>query len=620
VTGRRPAEPLRVANCSGFLGDRLAAAEEMVGGGPIDVLTGDWLAELTMGLLLRQRRRRPEAGYAATFLLQLEQVLGTCLERGVRIVANAGGVAPPRCAEAVAELAARLGLTARVAYLTGDDVTERFRELRAGGWPAPHLDTGRPLDSLGPGSEPEMANAYLGCWGIAEALAAGADVVVTGRVSDASVVAGPAAWRFGWKRDDWDALAGAVAAGHVIECGAQATGGNFSFFTEVPGLTRPGFPLAEVFPDGSSVITKHPGTGGAVTVETVTAQLLYEIDGPRYRNPDVVARFDTLALEPDGPDRVRISGTRGEPAPDRVKVGAICPGGYRNAMTFVLTGLDVEAKAELAQRAVWELIPGGADAFDEVDVRLLRADRPDPATEEEAAALLRVAVASRDEFLASRAFPAAVVMTGLASYPGFYCTDPPGRAREISVFWPTLLPAAEVEQRVVLPDREWLVAPTAASAPTPEPPGGAPAPHRAEQGAPHPDGRGGGRGGAVVRVALGRLVGARSGDKAGNATLGVWARDPAAHAWLAGWLTTERLRRLVPEAEGLRVDRWELPNLRAVGFTLRGLLGLGVAASLRLDAQAKGLGEYLRAKHVDVPADLVPSSAPSPVPEEKGSS
>jgi hypothetical protein len=594
--------PLRVANCSGFLGDRLAAAYEMVTGGPVDVLTGDWLAELTMGLLVRQRERS-HTGYARPFLTQLEQVLGTCLDLGIRVVANAGGVDPAGCAEAVLALAERLGLAVRVAYVTGDDVTARFRELRAAGWPAPHLDTGEPLDVLGVAAEPGLASAYLGCWGIAEALDAGADVVVTGRVSDASVVVGPAAWRFGWKRDDWDALAGAVAAGHVIECGAQATGGNFAFFTEVAGLEHPGFPLAEVFGDGSAVITKHPGTGGAVTVETVTAQLLYEIDGPRYLNPDVVARFDALTLTQEGPDRVRISGATGEPAPAEVKVGALCPGGYRNAMTFVLTGLDIEAKAELAQRAVWDVVPGGAAAFDEVDVRLLRADRPGPAAEEQAVALLRVAVASRDETMASRVFPAAVVMTGLASYPGFYCTDPPGRARSSTVFWPTLLPATEVEQRVVMGRDEWVV--TGAPATTTPP-------HRVVDGSDlSSDGPGWGeRGGedergGTVRLPLGRVVGARSGDKAGNATLGLWARDDATHAWLARWLTEDRLRELVPEAAGLELRRWELPNLRAVGFTLVGLLGRGVGSGLRLDPQAKGLGEYVRARHVEVPATLV---------------
>ena len=221
-----------------------------------------------------------------------------------------------------------------------------------------------------------LANAYLGGWAITEALVAGADVVVTGRVTDAALVSGPVAWHFGWARDDWDKLAGAVAAGHVIECGAQATGGNFSFFTEVAGL--PGFPLAEISEDGSAVITKHSGTGGAVTVDTVTAQLLYEVDGPRYLGPDVVTRLDTVRLEQDGPDRVRISGVRGEAPPETVKVGALIPGGWRNEGTFVLTGLDIEEKANLAQAALWARVPGGEKAFDQVTVRLLRADRPDP--------------------------------------------------------------------------------------------------------------------------------------------------------------------------------------------------------------------------------------------------
>jgi hypothetical protein len=609
--------PLRIANSSGFFGDRLAAAREMVEGGPIDVLTGDWLAELTMGVLLKQRQRAvkagaatpgspqlarmhqgPEGGYAATFLTQMEQVLGTCLDRGIKVVSNAGGLNPAGCAQAVEQLAAKLGLDLTVAYVEGDDVTERVRALRAGGWPATNLWTGEPLDALG--AEPEVANAYLGCWGIVEALAAGADVVITGRVTDAAVVAGPAVWHHGWARDDWDALAGAVVAGHVIECGAQATGGNFSYFTEVPDLERCGFPIAEIAEDGSAVITKHPGTGGAVTVDTVTAQLLYEVDGPRYLGPDVVARLDTARLEQEAPDRVRISGVRGEPAPDTVKAGLVCPAWHRNAMTFVLTGLDIEAKAELAERALWARIPGGKAAFDEVEVRLLRADRPDPSRGEEAVALLTVAVASRDPKLTGRRFSAAVVETGLASYPGLYFTEPPGPGSAYSVFWPTLLPAADMPQCVVVGGSVREVPATGALSGL-RPAGEVPSIDLAA--APTPVGEV-----STTRVPLGRLVASRSGDKGGNATLGLWARDDATHAWLAAWLTTERLRELLPEAGALEVHRWELPNLRAVGFTIVGLLGRGVAACLHLDSQAKGLGEHVRARAVDAPTCLVPDT------------
>ena len=583
---------IRIANCSGFFGDRLSAAREMVDGGPIDVLTGDWLAELTMGVLLRSKLRDPDGGgYARTFVTQLEDVLGDCLDAGIRIVSNAGGLNPRACVRAVEEVAQRLGREVRVACVGGDDVTDLVRERLEGGWDAPHLDTGASLRELD--TEPVVANAYLGAFGIAEALEAGADVVVTGRTSDASLIVGPAAWWFGWGRRDWDALAGAVAAGHVIECGAQATGGNYSFFTEVEGLERPGFPLAEIAADGSAVITKHPGTGGAVTTETVTAQLLYEIDGPRYLNPDVVARFDTLQLTQEGEDRVRLSGCRGEPAPAQRKVGILLQGGWRNEVTFVLTGLDVEAKAELAERALWAGLPAGRDAYDEVEVRLLRGDRDDPARTTDAVSLLTVAVADQDQGRVD-ALSRAAVETALASYPGLYVTAPPGRASTVAVFWPTLLPAGELAQQVQLGEQAWTCAETLPPdvglglddpAPLPDP---APAPE-------------GGR-----RLPLGRLVGTRSGDKAGNATLGVWARDEATFDWLSAYLTVERLRTLLPEAAGCEIRPWWLPNLRSVGFTIVGLLGHGVAANLALDAQAKGLGEHLRARDVDAPPSLPP--------------
>ncbi|HUC38169.1 MAG TPA: acyclic terpene utilization AtuA family protein, partial [Acidimicrobiales bacterium] len=336
---------LRVANCSGFYGDRLSAAKELVEGGPIDVLTGDYLAELTMLILYKARLRDPSAGYAATFYRQMEEVLGTCVQRGTKIVSNAGGLNPAGLAEKLRELAGKLGIEARVAHVEGDDIVGELPALAAKGEDLANLDTGVPLAQAP--SEPVSANAYLGGFGIAAALAGGADVVVTGRVTDASLVVGPAIWRFGWSRSDLDRLAGAVVAGHVIECGAQTTGGNYSFFGEVPGLEHPGFPIAEMHEDGSSVITKHPGTGGLVSVGTVTAQLLYEIAGPLYENPDVVADFSTIHLEQSGPDRVSISGTRGRPPPERLKVSVNLLGGWRNTMTFALTGLDIEEKADL---------------------------------------------------------------------------------------------------------------------------------------------------------------------------------------------------------------------------------------------------------------------------------
>lgn len=566
---------LRIANCSGFFGDRLSAAREMVDGGPIDVLTGDWLAELTMLILARQRERRPSGGYARTFLAQMEEVLGTCLERGIKVVSNAGGLDPAGCAEALAEIARRLGLAPRIAYLTGDDVLPRLDELRAAGETLAHFDTAAPLAET-----PSTANAYLGGFGIAQALGHGADVVITGRVTDAALVVGPGIWRYGWPRDAWDALAGAVVVGHILECGAQASGGNYAFFEDVPGIEHCGFPIAELADDGSAVITKHPHTGGLVSVGTVTAQLLYEIDAPAYVNPDVVAHFDTIRLDQVGADRVRVSGVRGAPAPERLKVGLTFPGGFRNSMTLVLSGLDQDAKADVALRTLWAAFPGGASFFDEV------------ATERRAGEL-RITVKDRDERKVGRAFSSRVVEMALSSYPGLFTTTPPGDAQPFGVFWPSTVCADLLRQAVWL-DGEQVAEVPCAPARTPGAPIEPLGPAAIELPA-----------GPTVTVALGRVAGARSGDKAGRANVGLWVDTDAAYAWLAAALSVDWLRGVLPEAAALTVRRYELPNLRALNFTIEGLLGRGVADSTRYDPQAKSLGEYLRAQPVDVPRAIL---------------
>ncbi|HYN75818.1 MAG TPA: acyclic terpene utilization AtuA family protein, partial [Candidatus Limnocylindria bacterium] len=451
---------VRIANCSGFFGDRLSAAREMVEGGPIDVLTGDWLAELTMLVLARQRLKHGSgSGYARTFLTQMEQVLGTCLDRGITVVSNAGGLDPEGCAAALHELSERLGLHPRIAFVDGDDLMPRLDELAAAGERLVNLDTGEEFASVG---LPALtANAYLGGFGIKAALDAGADVVVTGRVTDAALVVGPAAHAFGWGADDLDALAGAVVAGHVIECGTQATGGNYAFFQRVPGLEHPGFPIAEVARDGSSTITKHPGSGGAVTVGTVTAQLLYEVGGPAYPNPDVTARFDSVELVDGGPDRVHIIGVRGEAPPVTAKVALNYLGGFRNTMTLVLTGPDIEAKAELAERTLWARTP--REAYDEVDVQLVRGDRPDPRTAGEAQAHLRFTVKDRDPAKVGRAFSNLLVEIGLGTYPGYFPTTVPGEASPYGVYWPTSVPTTTITQRVVLDGLELARVPPTSS-------------------------------------------------------------------------------------------------------------------------------------------------------------
>ncbi|HKE66967.1 MAG TPA: acyclic terpene utilization AtuA family protein [Micromonosporaceae bacterium] len=585
--------PVRIANSSGFYGDRATAAAEMVAGGPIDVLTGDYLAELTMLILWKARQKDPRAGYARTVLAHLEHVLGSCLERGIKIVNNAGGLNPAGLAADLAALASRLGLAPRIAYVTGDDLLPRLDDLTAAGESFTHLDTGIPL--RGAASVPVTANAYLGGWGIAAALDAGADVVVCPRVTDASLVVGPAAWWHGWRRDDFDALAGAVVAGHVIECGPQATGGNYAFLDEIVDRRYPGFPIAEVASDGSCVVTKHPGTGGLVSVGTVTAQLLYEIAEPAYLNSDVIAHFDTATVTQVGPDRVQIRGTVGSPPPPTTKVAINLLGGYRNTMSVVLTGLDIEAKAAWAREQLFGIL-GGESQFASVDVRLLRYDIPDAPTNEQATAHLRITVKDPDPHKVGRRFADATVQLAMGGYAGFHATTPPTTETAYGIYWPALIPSHLVAHEVVLPDGT-----VRAIAPTPSGPGRTVRPATVQPAAPErvlasSD---------VRRVPLGAVAGARSGDKGGNANVGIWARDPAAYPWLRDYLTVKRFVQLVPESAGLEIRRYELANLGALNFVIVGLLGEGVASSTRPDPQAKGLGEYVRSRLVDVPADLV---------------
>jgi hypothetical protein len=578
--------PVRIGNCSGFYGDRLSAMREMLEGGALDVLTGDYLAELTMLILGRDKMKDPTLGYARTFVRQAEECLGLALERGVRVVANAGGLNPAGLADRLRGIAEAQGLEPHIAYVQGDDLMPRASDL---------------------GLEGALtANAYLGGFGIAAALQRGADVVVTGRVTDASLVVGPAAWWFGWAPTQYDELAGAVVAGHVVECGAQATGGNFSGFRalEVDPAAPLGFPVAEVASDGSSVITKHDGTGGAVTVDTVTAQLLYEVEGPAYPNPDVTARLDTVRLAQLAEDRVAISGVRGEPPPERLKVCVNELGGFRNAVEFVLVGLDVEEKAAWVRTQLEAGLRRHRPAV--VEWSLARTDREDADTEEAASCRLRCVVQDPDAEKVGRRFTAAAVELGLASYPGFTLTAPPAPATPFGVYRAEYVDRRDVQHTVVLPDgtTELVTAPEPEATVASDAPRGADV--RADEAAvaaaaPKEE--------ITRRLPLGTIVHARSGDKGGDANIGLWV-DRTRHAearvaWLTKLVTPQRVRELVPEAAALPVEVHPLPNLGGVNVVVRGLLGRGVAASTRFDPQGKALGEWVRSRLVSITEDLL---------------
>ena len=577
---------VRIGNCSGYYGDRHSAMREMlegsaVEGGELDYLTGDYLAELTMLILGRDVMKDPSTGYAKSFVRQMTDCLALAKEMGVKIVANSGGLNPAGLAEKLREIAAEQGVDVVVAHVEGDDLRERAEEFEFG--------------------NVLTANAYLGAFGIAEALNRGADVVVTGRVTDASVVVGPAIAHHGWVRDDIDALAGAVVAGHVIECGTQATGGNFSGFTDIDMSTPLGFPIAEVAADGSCVITKHDGTGGAVTVDTVTAQLMYEVGGPVYLGPDVSTRLDTMAVTQEGSDRVGITGVVGQPPPSSTKVCLNTVGGFRNTVEFLLTGLDIDEKATLVKAQMEAAFDAGTRP-DVVEWQLDRTDVSDPHTEAAGTSLLRCHVRSAEADPVGRAFSDAAIQIALASYPGFSVTRPPAAGAPFGVYRPAFVPQTDVPHVVVLADGTRIDI---------EPP---------KDTSDELDAGGVGVTiaedwiGDTARVPLGRLVHARSGDKGGDANLGVWipADHPhreSAFTWLAAFLDEDTVRDLLPEAAELDVEIHPLPNLAAVNVVIHGLLGEGVASSTRLDPQAKGLGEWLRARDAAVPTALLPEEA-----------
>ena len=585
---------IKIANCSGYYGDKLSAAKEMVEGGPIDVLTGDYLAELTMAILFNQRMQRGEdKGYVGTFLKQVKEVAQSCKDKNIKIVTNAGGLNPSSMALEIEKILKELSIDLKVAYIDGDDLMPRITELNNEGELFNNIDKKIPLNESG--CQTLTANAYLGAWGIKEALDKGADIVVCPRVTDAAVVIGPAAWKFGWNRTDYDSLAGALAAGHIIECGCQATGGNYSFFKEVPTFDNVGYPIAEIEKDGSFTITKHPGTGGLVSIGTVTAQLLYEISSPAYINPDVIGHFDTLRIEQEGKDRVYVSGCRGSTPPPTHKACINLAGGYRNGMDLVITGLDIEEKAKIFTDALFNSV-GGKEQFDDVSINLHRTNKENPNSNEEAMATLSISVKSMNPDLVGRLFSAKIIELSLANYPGFFSSGGGKKPGPVIVYWPALVDSKFINEYVHIDGETIEIIPTSQMG--------------FEESfyqknlveiAPAPEGK-------TDKGPLGSFFGARSGDKGGCANLGVWAKTDLSYSFLYNFLTVEKLKELLPDLNNYEIDRYDLPNIKSLNFYIHGILEDGVSSNNKKDGQAKSLGEYLRAKIVDLPISIIKES------------
>tara|TARA_X000000950_G_scaffold160541_1_gene196449 strand:- start:326 stop:2092 length:1767 start_codon:yes stop_codon:yes gene_type:complete len=584
-------EMIRIANCSGFYGDKLSVAKDMVEGGPIDVLTGDYLAELTMTILYNQKMKRGEEhGYVGTFIKQFKDVAKITQDKNIKIVTNAGGLNPKSMAQEITKVVEELDLDLKVSYIDGDDLIPEIDKLTDLGEKFSNLD--KNIDLKEYSKKAITANAYLGAWGIKEALDNGADVVVCPRVTDAAVVIGPAAWKFNWSRDQYDELAGALAAGHIIECGAQATGGNYSFFQEVPTFDNIGYPIAEIYKDGSFVITKHENTGGLVSVGTVTAQLLYEISSPAYLNPDVISHFDTLKITQESKNRVLVENARGSSPTNSHKVCVNLVGGFRNGIELLLTGLDIEEKAELITEQIFKSV-GGKDQFDKVDIQLHRTDKENPNSNEEAQAFLRIDVMSSNPDLVGRIFNAKIVELALANFPGWTGRSgvvPNGAFIE---YWPTLVDSKYIKERIHVDDKVIEVIPTSQLG----------LEEKYYQKVPYVNPKL--KTEELREDFFGRIFGTRSGDKGGCANLGVWAKTEDAYSFLFDFLTVEKLKELLPDLETFKIDRYELPNIFSLNFYVHGILQEGVSSSTRMDGQAKSLGEYLRAKKINFPAQLL---------------
>ena len=582
---------IKIANCSGFYGDKLSAAKELVDGGPIDVLTGDYLAELTMTILYNQKLQRGEdKGYVGTFLKQIKEVAKSCKEKNIKIVSNAGGLNPKSMADEIKKILEGQSIDMNVAYIDGDDLLPRIDELSNDGEVFQNMD--KKISLSDSGYTTLTANAYLGAWGIKEALDNGADIVVCPRVTDAAVVIGPAAWKFNWERNNYDALAGALAAGHIIECGCQATGGNYAFFKEVPSFDNLGYPIAEILEDGSFYITKHPETGGLVSKGTVTAQLLYEIGSPAYINPDVISHFDTLKIEDIEKDRVYVSGCRGSSPPKEHKVCINLSGGFRNGMEVILTGLDIEEKAEVFTNALFNSV-GGKRQFDEVSIQLHRTDKENPISNEEAMASLVISVKSMDAELVGRLFSAKIIELALANIPGFFAQGGVKSSGPVIVYWPALIDSKHIKEVVHINDQEIEIVPT--SQMDFEDIYYQKEPIEIEEVEMKDE----------ETINFGDIYGTRSGDKGGCANLGVWAKNSKSFAFLIKYLSVDKLKELLPDLRDFSIDRYELANINSLNFYIHDILQDGVSSNNRKDGQAKSLGEYLRAKEIKVPKNLL---------------
>lgn len=594
-------EPLRIANASGYWGDDLTALRRQLEGGPVDVVTMDFLAEITMSILQKQVQRNPDAGYAVDFVDQLDEVMVTATERGVTIIANAGGVRPLSCGEAILARAEARGLDPRVGVVAGDDLMDRIQAWHAEGLDLSNMDDGRPFAEIA--DRVSSANAYLGAGGVVQALAEGARFIVTGRVTDTGITLAPMIHRFGWAADDWDRLAAGIIAGHILECGAQSTGGNYTDWRRVPSFHDVGYPIVEMDADGGFVVTKHPGTGGLVSVATVAEQLVYEMGDPSaYLTPDVVVDFGSIVLSDDGPDRVRVSGVRGSAPTDRLKVSVSYADGWKASGGVIVSGPEAVAKGEVLGQILWGRLPDFEEALTEL-VGASATWGPLSPSREANEIMARFGVRDHDRAKV-REFSKMVPALVLSGPPGVGVIGGRPPVQEVVAYWPCLIPRDRCPAEVVVMgggDRVEVTVPSAG--PTGEgrvPAGATPRVDAGDEGPTLT--------GETMTVKLRDLCHGRSGDKGDTCNIGIIARHPALYRWMVDTITAERVKAAFEGIASGGVERFEVPNIGALNFLLHQCLGGGGTLSLHIDAQGKTYSHALLSIEVEIDralADLV---------------
>ncbi len=594
--------PLRIANASGYWGDDLTALRRQIEGGPVDVVTMDFLAEITMSILQKQVERNPEAGFARDFVDQLDDVMDLAMANDVTIIANAGGVRPEACGRAIAARARDRGLNPRVGVVAGDDLMANLQQWHGDGVDLSNMDDGRRFGEVI--ERVSSANAYFGATTVLEALQRQAQFIVTGRVTDTGITLAPMINRFGWAADDWDKLASGIIAGHILECGAQSTGGNFTDWSTVASYHNVGYPIVEVEADGTFVVTKHPGTGGLVNAATITEQLLYEMGDPSaYLTPDVVVDFGSIEVEDLGADRVRVSGIRGAAPTDLLKVSMSYHDGWKASGGVMICGPEARAKAEMFSEILWGRLP----EFEHTLTEYVGADATwgplSPSTEANEI-MLRFGVRDHDQGKI-REFAKMLPALILSGPPGVAVIGGRPATQDVVAYWPTLIPRDLCQANVAVFDAdagedplEWTTVEFTGETgvgrvepgdvswefPTVEPTG------------------------ESVTVKLADLAHGRSGDKGDSANIGVIARHPAIYPWLVENLTVERVKAAFEGRCHGEVERFEVPNLSALNFLLHESLGGGGSLSLHIDAQGKTYSHALLSLEVEVDrslADLV---------------